>query len=120
MYKLAIWKFYFKLMNNELPHYFTNMKPELPRVAEYYSLRRTTFHLPRISHEFAEDMLEYQMIKVLNNPEASAFIAKVHTHSYFGFKLYVKNTIINQYLDHCTLQYCNTCDLLAQRRLQPR
>ena len=48
----------------------------------------------------------------------SAFIAKVH--SYFGFKLYVKNTIINQYLDHCTLQYCNTCDLLAQRRLQSR
>ena len=119
MYKLAIWKFYFKLMNNELPHYFTNMKPELPRVAEYYSLRRPTFHLPRISHEFAEHMLEYQMIKALNNPEASAFIAKVHTHSYFGFKLYVKNTIINQYLDHCTLQYCNTCDLLANRRLQP-
>ena len=87
MYKLAIWKFYFKLMNNELPHYFTNMKPELPRVAEYYSLRRPTFHLPRISHEFAEHMLEYQTIKALNNPEASAFIAKVHTHLYFGFKL---------------------------------
>ena len=60
------------------------------------------------------------MIKALNNPEASAFIAKVHIHAYFGFKLYVKNTIINQYLDHCTLQYCNTCDLLAQRWLQPR
>ena len=42
MYKLAIWKFYFKLMNNELPHYFTNMKPELPRVAEYYSLSSMT------------------------------------------------------------------------------
>ena len=109
-------------MKNELglPHYFTNMKPEPPRVAEYYSLRMPTFHLPRISHEFAEHMLEYQTIKDLNNPEASAFIAKVHTHQYFGFKLYVKNTIINQYLDHCTLQYCNTCDLLAQRRLQPR
>ena len=54
-------------MNNELPHYFTNMKPELPRVTEYYSLRRPTFHLPRISHEFVEHMLEYQMIKALNN-----------------------------------------------------
>ena len=65
------------------------------------------------------NMLEYQMIKALNNSEASAFIAKVHTHSYFGYKLYVKNTIINKYLDQCTL-HCNTCDLLAQRRLQPR
>ena len=83
------------------------------------SLRIPTFHLPQISHEFAEHMLEYQMIKALNNPETSAFIAKIHTHSYFGFKLYVKNTIINHYLDHCTLQYCNTCDLLAQRRLSP-
>ena len=104
-------------MNNELPHYFTNMKPELPRATEYYSLRRPTFHLPRISHEFAEHMLEYQMIKALNNSEASAFIAKVHTHSYFGFKLYVKKTMFNKYMDHCTLQYCIPCDLLAQRRL---
>ena len=54
MYKLAIWKFYFKLINNDSPHYFTNMNPELPRATEYYSLRRSTFHLPRISHEFAE------------------------------------------------------------------
>ena len=85
MHKLAIWNFYFKLMNNELPHYFTDMKPVLPRAAEYYSLRRPTFHLPRISHEFAVHMLKYQMIKALNNSETSAFIAKVHTHSYFGF-----------------------------------
>ena len=59
------------------------------------------------------------MVKALNTPEASAFIAKGHIHSDFGFKRYVKNTIINKYLEHCTLQYCNTCDLLAQRRLQP-
>ena len=65
-------------MNNELPHYFTNMKPQLPRVTK---LTRPTFHLPRISHEFAEHMLEYQMIKTLNNSEAPAFIAQVHTHS---------------------------------------
>ena len=45
------------------------MKPELPLVTAYYSLRRPTFHLPRISHEFAEFMLEYQMIKALNNTE---------------------------------------------------
>ena len=107
-------------MNNELPHYFTNVKPELLRVTEYYMLRKPSFHLPRISHEFVEHMLEYQMIKALNNSEASEFIAKVHTHSYFGFKLYVENILINTYLDHCTLQYCNTCDLLAQRWLQPR
>ena len=61
------------------------------------------------------------MIKALNNSEASAFIANVLTHLYFGFKLFVLyNTLINKYLDNSTLQYCNTCHLLAKRRLQPR
>ena len=44
------------------------------------------------------------MIKALNSSEASAFIAKVYTHLYFGFKLYVENAMFNNYLDHCTLQ----------------
>ena len=30
IFSLAIWKFYFKLMSDQLPAYFTVMKPTLP------------------------------------------------------------------------------------------
>ena len=30
MFRLAIWEFYYKLMNNKLPSYFNYMKPNLP------------------------------------------------------------------------------------------
>ena len=30
MFPIAVWKFYYKLMNNQLPEYFVDWKPELP------------------------------------------------------------------------------------------
>ena len=35
MFSLAIWKFYYKLMNNQLPTYFSRMKPVLPIIIIY-------------------------------------------------------------------------------------
>ena len=32
MFRISLWKFYYKLMNNNLPSYFSTMKPELPVV----------------------------------------------------------------------------------------
>ena len=32
MFPNAVWKFHYKLMNNQLPEYFIDWKPELPRV----------------------------------------------------------------------------------------
>ena len=43
MFRFALWKFYFKLMNNKLPPYFENMKPVLPRICDNYNIRRPFF-----------------------------------------------------------------------------
>ena len=64
MFRIPICKFYFKLMNNKLPHYFDIMKPELPIVCDTHAIRYPTFHLPRIVHAFAEQLIKYQLIKV--------------------------------------------------------
>ena len=53
MFRLAIWKFYYKLMNNKLPSYFNYMKPNLPVICNYYGIRKPKFHLPIIRHVFA-------------------------------------------------------------------
>ena len=57
MFSLAIWKFYYKLINNQLPIYFELMKPPLPQVCTHYDIRSPVFHLPEIRHSFAEQSI---------------------------------------------------------------
>ena len=40
MFSVALWKFYYKLMNNKLPEYFSFMKPILPTATERYEILR--------------------------------------------------------------------------------
>ena len=98
MYRLSVWKFYFKLMNNQLPAYFEKMKPELPEICNFYEVRKPLFHLPVIKHEFAEHLVQYQMITLLNSEVGAVSVtAKVYTHSFQGFKFYLKNKVIDSY-----------------------
>ena len=41
-------KFYYKDCDNQLPEYFIDWKPELPRVCTRYEIRSPVFHLPLI------------------------------------------------------------------------
>ena len=41
-------------MHNDLPEYFSAMKPTLPTVCRRYEIRAFVFHLPVIRHTFAE------------------------------------------------------------------
>ena len=80
MYRCSMWRFYFKLMNGKLPSYFQCMKPDLPEICNLYDIRKPVFHLPLVKHAFAEHMLKYCLIKLMNNEQASILItAKVHT-----------------------------------------
>ena len=67
MFRFSIWKFYYKLMNNSLPSYFEVKKPVLPRICEFHEIREPVFHLPVIKHEYAEHLLKFQLINILNN-----------------------------------------------------
>ena len=98
MFRLAIWKFYYKLMNNGLPPYFDVMKPVLPRIVNVYEIRKPTFHLPKIRHEFAEQLIEYCLINYSNKEEdVISITTKVFTHSFQSFKIYIKMKIIDSY-----------------------
>ena len=111
MFDIALWKFYFKLMNNTLPGYFDNMKPVLPVICNYHYIRRPTFHLPPIKHVFAESMVKFQLIRLLNEEGCSIHIvSKVHTHSFPSFKVYIKNTKIELYKYQCDIVNCYSCN----------
>ena len=52
IYKLAIYKFYFKLINNELPHYFQDFTPTFSDGANHYLLRNQVDKYPKFFMNF--------------------------------------------------------------------
>ena len=62
MFQNSIWKFHYILMNNMLPSYFKYMKPVQSVSCNYYGIRKP----PTINHEFGEQMVQYCLIKILN------------------------------------------------------
>ena len=70
------------------------MNPELPHTVNQYEIRRAKFRVPFIKHVLAEHLLEYQMIIKLNEPGSIHYSSKVFTHSFLGFKFYLKNNVI--------------------------
>ena len=98
MFSVALWKFYYKLMNNKLPAYFSFMKPVLPTVTERYEIRNPSFHTPAIKHKFAECSLQYCLINQLNSENCFALLTdKVNLNSFYSFKVFVKSRILNSY-----------------------
>ena len=89
------------------------LKPVLPRVCTRYEIQSPTFHLPLIGHKFAENSLRYCLIKQLNRETCSFLItAKVHTHSYQGYKIYLKHNAIDHYNVDCNIFECYVCQKL--------
>ena len=102
-------------MNNQLPTYFVEWRPEMPRVCTRYEIRSPVFHLPVIKHKFAEHSLRYCLIKQLNREKCSILITiKVHTHSFQGYKWYLKNKTIDVYSCNCNIFECYVCQNLNQ------
>ena len=45
-----------------------------------------------IRHEFARQLIGYKLLELLNTePGTLLVLSKVHTHSFIGFKIYIKN-----------------------------
>ena len=76
IFSVAIWKMYFKLMNNKLPNCFSSYTctPVLTVVNERFQIRNPVIHLPFINHKFAEQWLKYCLTKELAREGAAGFI----------------------------------------------
>ena len=86
-----------------MPPYFNSMKPNLPKLCNVYSIRNLTFHLPVISHEFAMQLIGYKLLELLITESVTLL---VHTHSFIGFKIYIKNKVIASYSYICNKVVC--------------
>ena len=101
-------------MNNLLPSYFNSMKLKPPELCNVYSIRRPTYHLPINRHEFAKQVIKNKLLELLNTESGTLLIlSKVHMHSFIGFKIYIKNKVIDSYSYICNKVVCESCRRLA-------
>ena len=118
--KLRLLKFYYKLINNELPSYFVTYVPIITNetyiLNHDYALRtgaRPAIRTPRIHHVFAVSTVLYKLIKLLNSlylhePNIMSAIQN-GTHSYTGICFYAKQIFLQQYTYTCNILNCYTC-----------
>ena len=62
------------------------MLPILPNVCDNDNIRLPTFHLPLIKHAFADQRLDYQLIKILNAKGSQAVILKAQYLFFMALK----------------------------------
>ena len=110
IFYLSILKFYSKLINNNLPHYFDSFKPQFANGVLHYNLRKPSMQLPIIKHEFPRQSLRYKLITTLNEMSAETMeLAKNYTQK--RFVDLVRNNIVNGNRNTCVdPRNCYTCN----------
>ena len=111
LYKLKILKFIYKLENGHLPYYYYS-DIFVKKFSIYPNILRqiNNYHIPRINHEFAKSTVRYKVPLLFNTMEDS-LKSKIYTHSIDGFRLYIKNSIIQNYQVLCLIPNCYICSL---------
>ena len=113
MFSIALWKFYHKLMNNKLPDCFSTMKPKLPEIIEHYKIRNPVFHLPAIKHKFAENLLQYCLIKHINEEHSFSMMSdNVQRTSFYSFKVFIKHRVFDTYKSTYEIVECKACAII--------
>ena len=116
MFALKILLFLHKLAHNTLPPYFEIYRPHLNKIITPYTLRPHPLPVPQIVHVYAESCLVYQLVLMKNKiTKYDKLILKKlddRSHSYSGFRKYVKNSMLEKYKYECTKIPCHTCGRL--------
>ena len=99
-----------------LPPYFNMLKPNMSLVCDYYGLCNPKIHLPTTRHDFAKQLVQYCLIKLLNKDNAYTTLNKsknkIYTQSFFTFKLNLKFQMIDYYSQICEIDNCETCGII--------
>ena len=107
MCALQDFKFCYKFAHGLLPVYFLDNL--ILERSQHYSTRQTgQLKLPRVNHDFARKSITYRYPSVYNSMPIN-FKDKIFTHSLFGFKFNIKQTLISSYDSPCTILNCYIC-----------
>ena len=111
LHKLQCLNFCYKLEQKILPNYFLseNMFVKRTRIHGHFNRRENVLFVPRVRCEFAKQGIRYKITLFFNEMD-QAYKEKIYTHSFQGFKNYIKKKIINSYETECNLLNCYICN----------
>ena len=83
---------------------------------KYYGIRKPMLHPPIINYGFGEQIVQYCLIKILNedNHEAALNKNSIHSQSVFKYKVTLKISKINSYSGACNIRDCNICKMVQE------
>ena len=110
LYRLQLYKLYYKIKKQTVPAYFRHI---LTEVVNPYNTRNTFFKYPIARHEYTRKTCLYQVINYVNYPPSNPLMKlrtdMSDTHSITGFALYHKNRTLESYSLHCRSIDCYVC-----------
>ena len=110
LYKYKLLKFYHKFVNGRLPVYFNNFEIMPASDLHQHNTRgKEKLIVSRVSHTYAKKCIRHELVKLINETP-DIIMDKVHTHSLFGFSMYVKKNLITKYEITCQVENCYVCN----------
>ena len=102
-------KFWYKVVNNELPNYFRNMFTYNHELHDIESRNRDRLHLYQTRTSGARNVLRHHISELLNRfPQH--WIAKMKTHSMYSVTHHIKFHLIDLYSYDCNEINCYMCN----------
>ena len=109
MCALHDYAFCYKVYHKLTPQYFINKFLFSSHTEHPYFTRQTSLtRVPAVSHDFARNGISYRYAVIINNMP-QIFKEKILTHSFFGFKFFIKLNILNAYSTSCSIGNCYIC-----------
>ena len=109
IFKLNVFKFYYKYKQGTLPLYFQSYDITSRHTIHTYNTRHNHKLVCRHTRtHFARKCLRHSLPSIINSA-SNSIIEKLSTHSYRGFVDYVKHTILGEYSYECSLSNCYVC-----------
>ena len=105
---MVILKFYYKLVNDNLPNYFESFTRQFSAGHQHYNFRNPNRLLPKIKHEFPRQSLRYKLISPLNETSNDC-LERAKTLSQKNFMNFVRNEILTGNKYTCELLICHVC-----------
>ena len=109
LYKIQLYKIYYKNTNNILPSYFQTFTPHYYNALEHgHDLRHNVVRLPLTKREYYVQCTKYQFLKLIRDTSQSDLDRSL-TSSLTQFIAYFKYSIIERYNPQCNVRNCFVC-----------
>ena len=102
IFKIQSYKLYYKFVKNRLPI-------KLMRLFKFEENNQMRLKFYQCTQKSARNRIRYSLPQLVNN-SSNLIIEKAFTHSFLGYKNYIKKKMIDSYDDSpCTVQDCFSC-----------